>query len=306
MSTIVPPYLTAGDTIAIAAPARSVTEAQIQGAIDFMQAQGFNVYIDPELHLTHHQFSGDDAQRAKVFNRLLANPDIKAIWCARGGYGCARMVDAIDWQLLKQQPKWIAGFSDVTVLLNHAYKASSVATLHSSMPVFMHGKSDQDLRDVQTAFMSLAQALKGQTQAIEIPTATAIILSDFSGEIIGGNLSVLYSIMASASEVDWANKILFIEDLDEYYYHIDRMILALKRASKLNGLKALLVGSFIQMHDHTIPFGYSVNEIIKMHCQDFGYPILFDVNVGHHLQNICLPFGVHAEFKQGILTFVQA
>ena len=305
MSYIIPPYLKPGDTIAIAAPARSVSMEQIQDGIAFMQAQGFTVHLEPSLLEVHHQLAGTDVHRAMLFNRLLANPDIKAIWCARGGYGCARMVDGIDWQLLKQQPKWIAGFSDVTVLLNHGMQASGVATMHSSMPVFMHNKTGQDLLDVKMAFQSLASALMGNIQAIPCNATNHINLKDFSGPIVGGNLSVLYSIMGSSSELDWSNTILFIEDLDEYYYHIDRMLLALKRAGKLKGLKALLVGSFIQMHDHTIPFGYNVHDIIAEHCSAYQYPIIFDVNVGHHLQNLCLPFGLNAEFKNGILTFVQ-
>jgi muramoyltetrapeptide carboxypeptidase len=306
MLLTIPPFLQPGDTIAIAAPARSVSMDQIQDGIDFMQAQGFKMHLESGLFEVHNQLAGTDAHRAELFNRLLANPTIKAIWCARGGYGCARMVDQVDWNLLKQQPKWIAGFSDVTVLLSHAMQQTGVATMHSSMPVFMHNKTEQDLADVQSAFASLASALKGNTQPILSNLSNSININDFSGTVVGGNLSVLYSIMGSSSELDWTNTILFIEDLDEYFYHIDRMLLALKRAGKLKGLKALLVGSFIQMHDHTIPFGKDVKGIVLDHCAEYKYPIIFDVNVGHHLQNLCLPFGLNAEFKNGILTFVKA
>ncbi len=303
MNFIIPPYLEKGDTIAIAAPARSVEFGQIQAAIEFMQEKGLKVYLDPGLYATDHQFAGTEQHRADLFNRLLANDDVKAIWCARGGYGTARMVDLIDFDLLKKNPKWVAGFSDITVLLSHIAKECNMATVHSSMPVFMNEKEGQDFLDVQLAFKSLYASLRGKHSKFNLKENTSFNLKDFSGQIVGGNLSVLYSIMGSDSEIDWTGKILFLEDLDEYYYHIDRMVLGLKRAGKLKGLKAVLVGSFISMHDHTIPFGYSVQDIITQHCADYGFPIVFDVNSGHHLQNIAIPFGVTAEFKDGMLTF---
>ena len=303
MNFIIPPYLEKGETIAIAAPARSVQYSQIQAAIEFMQDKGFKVYIDPELYATDHQFAGTEKHRADLFNRLLANDEVKAIWCARGGYGTARMVDLIDFELLKKNPKWIAGFSDITVLLSHIAKECNMATIHSSMPVFMNEKAGQDFIDVQMAFKSLYASLRGKHSKFNLKENASFKLNDFTGEVVGGNLSVLYSIMGSDSEIDWTGKILFLEDLDEYYYHIDRMVLGLKRAGKLKGLKAVLVGSFISMHDHNIPFGYSVQDIITQHCADYGFPIIFDVNSGHHLQNIAIPFGVTAEFKDGMLTF---
>ena len=303
MNSIIPPYLEKGDTIAIAAPARSVQYSQIQAAVEFMQAKGLKVYLDPELFAVEHQFAGSEKHRAALFNRLLANKDVKAIWCARGGYGSARMVDLLDFDLLKKHPKWIAGFSDVTVLLSHIAKVCNMSTLHSSMPVFMNEKAGQDFDDVQMAFRSLYASLRGKHTNFDLRENPSINLKNFSGEIVGGNLSVLYSIIGSDSEMDWTDKILFLEDLDEYYYHIDRMLLALKRAGKLKGLKAVLVGSFMSMHDHTIPFGYSVKDIITQHCSEYNYPIIFDLNSGHHLQNIAIPFGVSADFKDGMLTF---
>jgi muramoyltetrapeptide carboxypeptidase len=303
MQTIIPPYIEKGDTIAIAAPARSVQYSQIQAAVEFMEEKGLKVYLDPELYASEHQFAGSEEHRAALFNRLLANKEVKAIWCARGGYGTARMVDLIDFDLLKKQPKWIAGFSDITVLLSHIAKTCNMATLHSSMPVFMYEKAGQDFDDVQMAFKSLYASLRGKHTKFDLRENPSVNLRNFSGEVLGGNLSVLYSIMGSDSEQDWTDKILFLEDLDEYFYHVDRMLLALKRAGKLKGLKAILVGSFISMHDHTIPFGYSVQEIITQHCVDYNYPIVFNLNSGHHIQNIAIPFGVTADFKDGMLTF---
>jgi muramoyltetrapeptide carboxypeptidase len=303
MNFIIPPYLEKGDTIAIAAPARSVQYEQIQAAVEFMQGKGFKVYLDPELYATNHQFAGNERHRADLFNRLLDNDEVKAIWCARGGYGTARMVDLIDFELLKKHPKWVAGFSDITVLLSHIAKVCNMATIHSSMPVFMNEKAGKDYTDVQLAFKSLYASLRGKHTKFNLSENPSLNLNNFSGEIVGGNLSVLYSIMGSDSEIDWTNKILFLEDLDEYFYHVDRMLLGLKRAGKLKGLKAVLVGSFMAMHDHTIPFGYSVEEIVAQHCGGYGFPIIFDINSGHHLENIAIPFGVTAEYKDGMLTF---
>lgn len=292
-----------GDCVAVAATARSIGFDQIAAATQYLEAKGFKIRLDPGLYEVENQFAGDEAHRAEQFNKLLADPEVKAIWCARGGYGTARMVDLINFDLLKANPKWIAGFSDVTVLLNHISARCSMATLHSTMPVFMNAKEGGEYEDVCKAIDSLASALSGKFTDFDLRKNKSLNLQDFEGEIIGGNFSVLYSIMGSDSEADWSGKILFLEDLDEYLYHIDRMVLALKRAGKLKGLKAILMGSFISMHDHTVPFGYTVEEIVTQHCGNYGYPIVFDVDAGHHLRNICLPFGINAKFINGILTF---
>jgi muramoyltetrapeptide carboxypeptidase len=305
-SIIVPPYLKPGDTIAIAATARSISKEQLKNAVEYVESKGFKVFIHEGLHEVMHQFAGTESQRAKVFNDLLANEEIKAIWCARGGYGTARMIDLIDFELLKNKPKWIAGFSDVTILLNHIYQNCNMASLHSTMPIFMFDKINSDYADVSIAIDSMTDALQGNFWSFDLSVNKKINESSFSGEIIGGNLSVLLSALGSHSDVCWDDKILFIEDLDEYYYHIDRMLVTLKRSNKLKNLKAILVGSFIQMKDHTIPFGYNVEEMIIEHSNELELPIIFDVEVGHHLKNICLPLGIHAKYLNGILTFAHS
>lgn len=302
MSAIIPPYLKKGDTIALVAPARHVTPEQMQPAVEYVESRGFRMLVHPDVYRIHHQFGGTEQERADLFNRMLAAPEVKAIWCARGAYGTARMIDLVNFDLLKKQPKWIAGFSDESVLLNHVYRLN-MASLHSTMPVFMNQREGDDLKDVRLAIDSFLSALSGGFMPFDLSANESYNVADFEGDIIGGNLSVLCSISGSVSETDWNGKILFLEDLDEYLYHIDRMILALKRAGKLKGLKALLVGSFIQMHDHQIPFGYNVREIVLQHCLEYGYPIIFDVNAGHHLQNMTIPFGVPSKFKNGLLTF---
>lgn len=298
-----PSFLKPGDTIGITAPARSISYKQLEAAKSYVESKGFKVYLHPDLFAIDHQFAGSEALRAKVINDLFENKDVKAIWCARGGYGCLRMVDLIDFNLLETNPKWLIGFSDVTVLHSHILKNCHLPTIHATMPVFMSEKTGKDYHDVSIAIDSLLTVLQGEPYSFDLCGNEKLNTADFSGEIIGGNLSVLASILNSVSDITFDDKILFIEDLDEYYYHLDRMLLMLKRSGRLKNLKALLVGSFIQMHDHTIPFGKTTKDIITEHCAAYGYPIIFDINAGHHLQNLAIPFGLPVYFMNGILTF---
>jgi muramoyltetrapeptide carboxypeptidase len=300
----IPPFLNSGDTIAFSATARSINMEQLGHAKMFMESKGFKVKIDERLFSVNHQFAGSDKARAELLNDLIVDQEVKAIWNVRGGYGSSRMIDDLDIELLKKNPKWLMGFSDFTVVLNHVYQNAQMATLHASMPIFAWEKQGEELKEVDAAFESIYCALIGEFQAIDCSASEMHRVKDFEGEVIGGNLSVLMSLEGTNSEVDWTDKILFLEDLDEYFYHIDRMFLTLKRSGKLKGIKALLMGSFIQMHDHTIPFGYDVKEIVLNHCKSYNFPIIFDVDSGHHLGNKTIPFGVNTKFNSGILNFV--
>lgn len=303
---IIPPYLKPGDTIAIAAPARSISFEQLQAAKNWVENKGYIIYIHPDLYAVENQMGGSDSHRANLFNDLLGMDNIKAIWCARGGYGCLRMVDGINIDLLTQHPKWIIGFSDITIIHNHILKNCGQAVLHATMPIFMDQKVEDEYASVGMAIDSMLDVITGQHYQLNLNGLEIVNEKDFEGTIVGGNLSVLASIVDSASEMPFDNAILFIEDLDEYYYHIDRIILMLKRSGRLKGLKALLVGSFTNMHDHTIPFGQDVKGIIRQHCADYGYPIIFDIDAGHHLKNMAIPFGTLVSFQNGILTFATA
>ena len=303
---IIPPYLKPGDTIAIAAPARSISFEQLQAAKNWVERRGYNIYIHPALYAVENQMGGSDRHRAILFNDLLGMNNVKAIWCARGGYGCLRMVDGINIDLLIQNPKWIIGFSDITIIHNHILKNCGQAVLHATMPIFMDQKVGDEFTSVGIAIDSMLDVITGQSYQFNVKGLEKVNEKDFEGVIVGGNLSVLASIVDSNSEMPFDNTILFIEDLDEYYYHIDRIILMLKRSGRLKGLKALLVGSFTNMHDHTIPFGQDVKGIIRQHCSDYGYPIIFDIEAGHHLKNMAIPFGTLVSFQNGILTFATA
>lgn len=301
----VPPFLKPGDCIALTATARSITQGQIESSVEFMKSHGFEILIDPLLFRIDNQFGGTDRERAEFFNSMLANSSVRAMWNVRGGYGTGRMVDGVDFSLLEQDPKWLLGFSDYTVLHCHVQKQLQMATLHATMPIFMFEKEGKDLEDVTIAMESLAMALKGNFTPVECGDKHMRERA-FEGKIIGGNLSVLLSVMGTPSEPELDDWILFIEDLDEYYYHVDRMMQTLKRSGKLSKLKAMLVGSFIQMHDHTIPFGKDVRQIIEEYCSDYDFPVIFDVNAGHHLQNKTIPFGVTAKYQKGIITFANS
>jgi muramoyltetrapeptide carboxypeptidase len=303
--TLIPPFLKEGDTIAIAATARFVTPEQIQAAVMLIEKQGFKVYLHPQLFDSDRQFGGTDSNRALYFNELLKNKDIKAIWCARGGYGTVRMIDGIDFDLLQNNPKWIIGFSDVTLLLNHVYFNLNMAVLHATMPIFMFDKSADELQQAELSFIQTIHYLKGNQLQYDFGSHEKINDHDFEGTVIGGNLSILLSALGSGSDGSWHDKILFIEDLDEYLYHIDRLLFTLKRAGKFDGLKGVLVGSFTQMKDHQIPFGYSVKEMILQQVSN-NCPVIFGVNSGHVPLNLPIPFGIDVKYQNGLITFASA
>lgn len=287
---IIPPYLTSGDTIAIAAPARKISRAEIQPAEEWLRKCGFNVFYDDRLFAEEHQFAGNDDVRAGYFQDLLDNDSVKAIWCARGGYGSARIIDKLDFSHFRKHPKWICGYSDITVFHNHIHRHEQTATLHTTMPINITAENTEN-----AAAQSFIKALMGEELSYEIPQHPLSHWREFSGMLIGGNLSMLYSLIGSPSDLDTDDKVLFIEDLDEYLYHIDRMVLNLKRSGKLSNIKALLVGHLSDMHDNTIPFGKTAEEIVADHCQDLDIPLIFNVPIGHLADNRAFRCGCKTE-----------
>ncbi|MBR4919350.1 MAG: LD-carboxypeptidase [Bacteroidales bacterium] len=283
---IIPPYLESGDTIAIAAPARKVSEQEMLPAVRFLQEAGFHVHLDERLFAECHQFAGDEPTRAGYIQELLDNPDIKAVWFARGGYGSARIIDNLDFSAFCRNPKWLVGFSDVTVFHAHVHQRYDMATLHGTMPINVH-----DGEFNSPANRSLIDALTGRQLRYEIPEHPLSRLGEFSAPVVGGNLSILYSLMGSPSELDTDGKVLFIEDLDEYLYHIDRMMTNLDRSGKLRNLAGLIVGYLSDMHDNTIPYGKNAEEIVAEHCQKYGFPVIFNFPAGHEVLNKAIRMG---------------
>lgn len=276
--------------MALAAPARKISQAEILPAERWLKSVGFNVFYDDRLFAEEHQFAGSDEVRAQYFQELLDCDEIKAIWCVRGGYGSARIIDKLDFSHFRQHPKWVCGYSDITVFHSHVQQNFQTATLHATMPINVTEENTQT-----PAVQSFLAALTGKPLTYEIAPHTLSRQKVFSGILTGGNLSMLYSLVGSPSDIDTTDKVLFIEDLDEYLYHIDRMMLNLKRSGKLTSIKALLVGHLSDMHDNTVPFGKTAEEIVADHCRDLDIPLIFNVPAGHLPDNRAFRMGCKIE-----------
>jgi muramoyltetrapeptide carboxypeptidase len=213
----------------------------------------------------------------------LDNPNIKAIWCARGGYGTVRVVDLIDFTQFKKHPKWLVGFSDVTVLHNHL-NTMGYKSIHGIMPISLAKATPE-------AIESLRLSLFGQPLQYAIDSHPMNRLGKASGELVGGNLSILYSLLGSPSAIDCKDKILYIEDLDEYLYHIDRMMMNLKRNGCLESLKGIIVGSMTDMKDNDIPWGKNALEIVQDVTKKYDIPMIFNFPAGHIHDNRALILG---------------
>ncbi|MBV5337516.1 MAG: LD-carboxypeptidase, partial [Deltaproteobacteria bacterium] len=259
MKTPIP--LRKGDLIALASPARKISREELLPAMQILEEAGFSVRMDEEIFLEDHQYAGTDDQRAAHFQRLMDDPSVKAILCSRGGYGSMRLLGKLDFSQFVHHPKWIAGYSDITALHAHLHQMG-IKSLHSTMPVNFAGNTSE-------ALQSLFDALKGKNHHTLNRKGTA------EGILTGGNLSILYSLAGSADFPDLRGKILFIEDLDEYLYHIDRMMLSLKRTRAFDGLAGLIVGGLTEMKDNAVPFGKSAEEIVNEHIAEYSFPVCF-------------------------------
>jgi muramoyltetrapeptide carboxypeptidase len=254
-------------------------------AIQTLQDWGLDVVLGESIAGDHHQFAGDDNLRRRDFQRQLDDPSIRAILCARGGYGTARIVDELNFTAFARQPKWVAGFSDVTVLNSHLL-ALGHASIHGVMPVLFHQAGGE------LALETLRRALFGEAfQPIAVPAHPLNRPGTATGELVGGNLSLLQTITGAASQVGFAGRILFLEDLDEYLYHIDRMLLHLHRSGQLAGLAGLVVGHFSQMRDNAVPFGSAAYEIIDRFARMHAFPVGYGFPIGHEADNLALVVG---------------
>ena len=285
------PYLKEGSKVAIAAPARMVTVDEVAFAIHWLKDKGFVPVYDERLFAQHHIFAGDDTFRTSVMQQYLDDESIAAIWLARGGYGGIRIIDRLDFTKFFKHPKWIAGFSDGTVFHGKLQRLG-VPSLHSSMPYFFSEKTPE-------AQQSFYDALKGKPLHYEFASHSLNRTGIVEGEIVGGNLSVMYGMMESNTFPEVDGKILFIEEVDEYIYHIDRMMRALKRAGKLDHLKALIVGGLTQIHDNAHPFGQTVEEVISDAVKEYDYPLCFGFPAGHFSDNRVMVLGQTIKLEVG-------
>ncbi len=272
----IPDFLKQGDRVIILSSARKISKEEISDTISLLQEKGLVVGLGESIEQECNQFAGSDDLRAKDLQRAIDDKEIKAIFFARGGYGSVRIVDLVDFSPLERNPKWLIGYSDVTVLLNHVYFKHSVASLHAIMPINIKRENFNS-----SAIESLFNLLFGKPCEYSSPCEFPQKNCHIKGRVVGGNLSVLYSLLGSESFGNTDDLILFIEDLDEYLYHIDRMMYALKRAGKLKNLKALIVGKMTQMHDNAIPFGKTPYEIIEEVVKEYNYPKIFGASIGH-------------------------
>ncbi|MES2690853.1 MAG: LD-carboxypeptidase [Bacteroidota bacterium] len=290
---IIPPILCPGDKIAIVATARKISREEVQPAIGIFKSWGLEPVIDEDLFSVDHQFAGNDHTRAALFRKYLDDDSVKAIISARGGYGTVRMVDEVDFSVLGKKPKWIIGYSDITVLHSHIHQHTNLVSLHAAMPVNMqpHNIDTSSIEALRTALMGNAP-MSYQVEADPLNR-----IGEAKGELVGGNLSVLYSLLGSASDIDTTGKILFIEDLDEYLYHIDRMMQALKRAGKLKNLAGLMVGGMSDMRDNLIPYGHTAAEIIAGTVKEYDYPVCFGFPAGHERINMPLVMGKEVDIR---------
>ncbi len=286
--TIVPPYLQQGDTIAVICPSGFMPLANMQTCLETLQHWGFEVKKGKTLGTQFHYFSGTDEDRLADLQTMLDDDNLKAIVCARGGYGVSRMIDKIKWEKFLANPKWIIGFSDITILHSHLFQNYRIASLHSPMAAaFNDGGSE-------TVYVqSLLKALLGQDYSYQCNVHYLNKKGMATGELVGGNLCLLAHLIGSKSSAKTKGKLLFIEDVGEYIYNIDRLMIQLKRAGQLAELSGLLVGSFSDIKDTTIPFGQSVYEVIADTIKEYNYPVCFQFPVGHAKENFALKHGIN-------------
>ena len=276
----------------------------------WVSAQGWRLEYAPNLFEVEHQFAGSDQHRAEDLIWAITHPTAKAIFTARGGYGCVRTVskaeelcDAMGGissliELLKQSPaKWLVGFSDIT-WLHLLFAKANFQSIHG--PVVTQWNLTHRYIDLNTSH--LAKTLMGDIVSLDLSNSDVVRSKPFAGELVGGNLSLLYASLGTSVQPNTAGKVLFIEDLDEYYYHIDRMLFSLKLAGLFDGIQGLLVGSMIDMNDNSVPFGRSVKTMITELLACYDFPIIFDVPVGHDEENISIKLGADCNFENSILT----
>jgi muramoyltetrapeptide carboxypeptidase len=278
-----PPFLKKGDKVAITCPAKKLP-GSIDDAINLLKSWGLEVVTGETVTASHHQYAGTDEQRLNDLQRFLDDQSIKAIFAARGGYGTVRIIGNLNFETFKKHPKWLVGFSDITVLHSHISRNFGIQTIHGQMPLNVPDGTKPSLE-------SLRKALFGEQLIYEL-AANPNNKPGFSQSVlIGGNLTLLVMMNNSVSEMDFSGKILFIEDVGEYFYSIDRMLWNLKRAGKLASLSGLIVGGFTDLKDNDIPFGSSIEEIILEKVKDFNFPVCFDFPAGHLADNHALIFG---------------
>jgi len=283
----IPPYLKKGDTIGIVCPAGYMPLEKAQTCITTLQQWGFKVKQGKTLGNQFHYFSGTDEERLTDLQTMLDDKEVKAILCGRGGYGISRIIDSLDFTRFKKDPKWVIGYSDVTVLHAHLFNKLKTASLHSPMAGAFNdgGAGNEYVQSIKKILFGKPANYTCEAHHLNRP-------GQAEGILTGGNLSLVAHLVGSASDVNTKGKILFLEDIGEYIYNIDRMMIQLKRSGKLDQLAGFIIGGFADMKDTTIPFGQEVYSLIHDKVKDYSYPVCFDFPVSHTEKNYALKCGI--------------
>lgn len=284
---IAPPYLKKGDTIGIVCPAGYMPFERAQTCIETLTDWGFRVIPGKTLGHQFHYFSGTDEERYSDLQRMMDDKNIHAILCGRGGYGTGRIIDKLDFTRFKKHPKWIIGFSDITILHSHLFSNYKIASLHAPMAAaFNEGEyKNQYIQSLHDALLGKKADYKTEGNSLNQPGKA-------KGILVGGNLSLLVNAIGTPSDINTKSKILFIEEIGEYIYSVDRMMYQLKRSGKLEHLKGLIIGRFSDMKDTTIPFGQTVEDAVKDLVKDYDFPVCFGFPVSHEKENYALKVGI--------------
>ncbi|MBL3654908.1 S66 peptidase family protein [Fulvivirga sediminis] len=284
-----PPLLRAGDKIGIVSPSRMILPEQIDHAINVFQEWDLEVILSPQLYASEGYFAGADEIRRAEMQSCLDNPELKAVLCARGGYGMTRFIDDIDFSGIKNYPKWLVGFSDITAM-HVALNNNNIESIHGIMP------AQFGYEGVSESVSSLKKILFEGSVKYSIKGSYRNRHGIAKAEVIGGNLSLLADSLGTATEVQAKGKIMLIEEIDEYLYKIDRMLTQLRRAGKFDDLAGVIVGDFSGVKDTTIPFGKNIKDLIGSHFESYSYPLCFDFPAGHEPYNLAIPFGRSLSF----------
>ena len=296
---IIPPYLKRGDVVAITCPAGFMPLAKIQSCVRSLQSWGLEVWIGKTVGSnSSNYFSGTDEERRDELQALLDTSEVKAILCGRGGYGVSRIIDQLDFKRFRKYPKWIIGFSDITVLHSHLHQVVHSASLHAPMAAAFQ---DDEAKDDIASFK---QALFGKKMMYNMKQSTAVQYGVGEGILIGGNLALLAHQCGTKRQLKTKGKILFLEDVGEYLYNIDRMMLQLKQSGVLEGLAGLVLGGFTDCKDTERPFGKNIDKILLEHIGAYDYPIVMHAPVSHAVPNLAFKCGIPHKLKISSRTII--
>jgi muramoyltetrapeptide carboxypeptidase len=291
-----PPYLKVGDTVAIVAPSGVLNgkSGEVQQAVTLLKSWGLNAVIGKHVFNKANHFAGTDEERCEDFQKAMDDPSISAIWCARGGYGTVRILDKLDFTKFKKQPKWLIGYSDITALHNQFHN-EGFESIHALMCTSL----TDDLEDIKETIASFKEVIFGTTLTYTLKGSEYNRVGNVTAPLVGGNLTMLHTMLGSKTSIDTSGNILFIEEIGEYKYHIDRMLQSLKRAGYFDNCKGVIVGDMTKLRKNTTLWGTEIEQLILDALADYNFPIAFNMPAGHEKDNRAMILGRTVELKVG-------